>query len=224
MEASIGRSVFYVYAQFPNEPDYLKRLREFPTPSAPRESDGMFLLSNDLPQFPAESQFILLRRTLLITATGEMVLSPLTESVQIRVYATEPSNREFINISEFSQEVHEFTLDRDELFNGEHGGMRLVTNDDLTLTTPPFGLWPSTTTDPLETPPFRKTDRVLPLQSCTVCHSGAGIRSVRSFNVIHRRLPTLRTSRDLTGEADRTMNWKEQRYSWGLLQGLWNDR
>ncbi|MCH8204435.1 MAG: hypothetical protein IID09_04680, partial [Candidatus Hydrogenedentes bacterium] len=122
-EVSMGRSVFLIFCLFPDEPGYLHRLRDFSAPwefstyyqKFPSGGGSVYIVNRKLPQFPAGSQFILMRRTLLIDASGALVLSPLTESVQIRVYTTEPRND--VPHRAFSQEVYAFELDRDARFS-----------------------------------------------------------------------------------------------------------
>ena len=101
---------------------------------------------------------------------------------------------------------------------------------DPSLTTIPFGLWPSDR-DPLEAEDSEERDSFeeMPrMHSCRVCHSHSGIHSVGFYTgnqtMRQRRPPRLNPTDDQTLEAVRTIRWKEQQYSWGLLRGLWERR
>ena len=64
-------------------------------------------------QAPPGTQVALVRRALLIDETGDIVLSPLTESIQLRHF-----------YGEDAQAFFKFKLSRAFLFAGEAGGLR----------------------------------------------------------------------------------------------------
>ena len=97
-----GRSVFTVFLRLPEG-------RQATEAFVKRTQDG------DLPQFPEGAQTALLRRMLLIDSSGTLHASPITESLQIRVYQKLDLGFPF-----------EFTLRRTDLFAGRHGGLRAV--------------------------------------------------------------------------------------------------
>lgn len=95
--------------------------------NANREENGpVEVLPNPaLPQFPVGTQLALVRQMMLIDAEGKLVLSPLTESVQLRVYRRIPETKTFpipANEARPWQDVFEFQLSRPQLFQSEHGG------------------------------------------------------------------------------------------------------
>ncbi|HEV3143747.1 MAG TPA: hypothetical protein VGZ47_07685 [Gemmataceae bacterium] len=61
--------------------------------------------------------------------------------------------------------------------------------------------------------------------SCIACHArieGNGVRSIASLYVGNRRQPGLDIS-SIEEQTNRSMEWTKKSYSWGLLQGLWEN-
>lgn len=206
-----GRSVFVVFVRLPGgRQATLQYVRQMEKLQRPNE---------ELPQFPAGTQFALVRRMLLVDAEGHLAVTPLVESVQIRVYVEVPSKdrrRRVVEEARRQQAVFEFVLDRARLFRGDAGGLRAVEpaeTDFMTFQT--HGIDPFEPSE-RERQEFAKW-RFPILGACHGCHSGSGVVSIRS------RVAYLGTDDEGTGyhrRAERTMYWKQQRYEWGLLQGL----
>ena len=76
--------------------------------------------------------------------------------------------------------------------------------------------------------PDSSTFKSTVLQSCRTCHGGRGIYSVNVYAGIfaglfrHSIEPPQLFSLDTKRETDAAIDWKREQYSWGLLQGLWN--
>ncbi|MCI0620130.1 MAG: hypothetical protein L0387_00370 [Acidobacteria bacterium] len=204
-----GRSVFLVFIRLPGSlrmtAQYLERVEKLKRPN------------EELPQFPAGTQVALVRRMLLVDSQGHLRVSPLVESVQIRVYAEVPGKdgrRRNVEETRKQQSVFEFVLDRAKLFRGKAGGLHAIEtteSDFMTFQTHGFDPFESKQAGQGE---FVKGQFPMLLQ-CFVCHSGSGVVSIRSrlslgFDDDHSGL----------GEAQKTMRWKQQRYEWGLLQGI----
>jgi hypothetical protein len=99
-------------------------LPAFPSQDGPWENP-------QIPQLPVGTQFALVRQALLVDDNGELVPTPLTESVQIRVYrAIEPGIAD-----NHPQSVFEFELSRQNLFAGKAGGLREIGNEEKGFTT-----------------------------------------------------------------------------------------
>jgi hypothetical protein len=102
MAAAKGRAVFTVFLRLPEgrkaTEGYLKKMK-----------DGA------LPDLPEGSQTALLKRWLLIDDQGRPRETPLTESLQLRVYWKSDDGRPFV-----------FRLRREELFAGRGGGLQPV--------------------------------------------------------------------------------------------------
>jgi hypothetical protein len=190
-----GRSVFIVLLRLPEG-------RRATEAFVRKTADG------DLPQFPAGTQTALLRRMLLIDSSGQIRLSPLTESVQLRVFRQMDTGMPY-----------ELTLQRSALFAGRHGGLRAVGADETS-----FFDFQTRAGDAFEAPKLRPAAVVL--RTCTNCHARndgrGGIHSVQTSyaRVVTETRPAL-VATDLGQEARRTIEWTQKSYTWGLLQGLW---
>src|SRR6266568_4783782 len=172
-------------------------------------------LNPALPQFPQGTMVALLRQTLLIDNQGNLVRTRLTESVQFRVYRLDPTGAELSDPE--NQDVFEFRLRRKDVFAGRTGGLRILETDEEDFTNPSRlfgegGRYPKESLRP-----------AAPLAMCRNCHAGVAIFSVLTYTRICgptiRRTPWLEAG-SFDGEANQTIQWKQQHYSWGLLRGL----
>lgn len=237
-----GRSVFVVFINLPGGRkatlDYLDRLNHFAEPwvfdRAKMEAKGSALVSKmmahsfnagtgpwvnpAMPQFPNGTKFALLRRAIFIDAAGELVPSPLTESLQMRVYSeTDPAR-----VSGTSQSVYEFNLSRADLLASRAGGLKPVAAGEKE-----FSTFLQMGIDPLE---FKSQDNEPPADprstalSCIGCHTGPGIHSVLSHSQLFTAktlLPPQYERSDPERLGSSTTGWKSDQFTWGLLMGLW---
>jgi hypothetical protein len=201
-----GRSAFLVFLRLPGGRkqtlDYVNRLDK----AARKPEVDMARL-----QFPPQTQVALVRRTLLLDDQGAIIPSPLTETVQVRVFLDprQPSTRE--NVADV-QTFIEYRLRRRDLLAGKAGGLspagpRERERAELLF----FGFNQASGREPI-------------LTSCRSCHSGPGIESVnsytgQSFFGPHGKVSLSPTSAD---EEERMIaNWKKRQATWGMLEGLW---
>lgn len=169
------------------------------------------------PQFPIGTQFALVEQALLINEQGQLTLSPLVHRVQLRAYLNVDvdSRRNNPGIGP-SQAVAEFVMQPRNMMRG-NVPMRPIGTDEIHHATVFLS------GDPIEHPqstPGAKTPR---LQSCTSCHSGAGIHSVNSrFELFQRRslIPPRFSVAAPEQIGAATIRIKRGLYSWGLLNGL----
>jgi hypothetical protein len=159
-----------------------------------------------VPQFSANTQFALVRRTLLLDDRGEIRPTPLTEQVQLQILHDptaapdgKPGVKTFL----------EFRLRREQLLAGKAGGLGAVPDDErewqhLTF----YGGGPL----------IDGFAVVLPIMaSCQGCHShGPGILSINSFQGGHDRWHVTSPG----DEERRISTWKRQQDSWKLLEGI----
>ncbi len=232
------RSAFTVFARLPGGRkatiEYFKKLTDFRDHWTPVTPEGEILAiprtnvfaNRETPQFPTGTRFALVRRAFLVDDKGEIVASPLIESIQLRAY-----NRLHY------QAVAEFAIEPRKLIAGQAAmrarradepGFRLLIlrryGDPFLATTGRSTSWD---------PPWRNGGTA-PLKSCTDCHSTQGIHSVGSRNETFNMHPTgdFRGVRSLVPPRLRparpedtwkaTIRGKWATYEWGLLQGLWN--
>jgi hypothetical protein len=136
---------------------------------------------------------------------GELRVTPITESLQMRVYVDEPKGAKCCDQN--AQAFFNYRLDVAGLFAGQGGLVRA-----------PFG-------DAAVPLPFEKPSVILADPGCNDCHGAIG---VQGFNTYIRPFgpprhtpwfePALPTSEDQI-----TLQWKQRQYSWGLLRGmLWS--
>jgi hypothetical protein len=216
-----GRSVFLVLARFPAGPAegraYLKALRESPNPwlPAPLEGSPFGTLNPAVPQFPAGTEWALVRRLCLIDTLGKIQVSPLVESIQHRRYRLVPAPNG-ARVSPFDAQAFsqlEMRFDR-------RGALHPLSATDtdfqhvhfLGMGIDLFELSSS------ETSPEQM--RKPTLRTCASCHQSPGVTSVLSYNNIFsgtRPHPVpLRTS-DFAQEADKTLRWKYAQREWQEL-------
>jgi hypothetical protein len=171
---------------------YLKRLREFPNPlrltsrevvdssTGLKSSVQAVLFSPDLPPLPAGTQAVLVHRAILIDNHGEPVPSPLTDSVQLRVY---------------------HSVDDYNSSTGTDDPPLAVFLYELAHVDPQFGR--SDALIQIDVTPERRSS---PLLECIHCHARPGIQSVNSYTRMSFDRPPklgMLTSGDLNAESSR---------------------
>jgi len=212
-----GRSPFLVFLKLPGGRkatlDYLTRLNKHSSKALQPED-----WDKNLPLFPEGTAVALLRQMTVINQAGEMVSTPLVQSVQLRVYRKVGQE---ITDHKTSQAVFKFTLNRRDLFANKSGGLKPVSLEKRT------GLSLVYNEDYFESDRYATRDTVM--QSCINCHSCGGataksifsfkqddwVRAAHSFDSNALRL----TPTNIGLEQKRAISWKSQRHDWGLLQG-----
>ena len=221
-----GHSVFLIFIRLPegraSTLNYLKSLREFPVFTTVGNSDQKFP-NPDLPQFPVGSQVALVRKLALIDNQGNLIPTRLTEQMQIRVHRaiskTIPAGVDLSsNPERDSQDFFEFKLSRVKLFAQDSGGLLALARDEKE-----FHLFMSHGIDPFdrlkENEPMER-HRITPLRSCVNCHFRPGIHSMMSLSGLRGARAELIASNP-NSEISVTVEWNQEKYRWGLLQGLW---
>ena len=189
-----GRSVFTVFLRLPEG----------------RQATEAFVQtaqSGDPPQFPAGTQTALLRRMLLIDNSGTLRESPLTESVQIRVY-------EKLDLGI----PYEFTLRRGDLFASRGGGLHVVGADETS-----YFDFQTRLGDVFEIPKLPRATAIM--QTCENCHARLdGRGGIHTVNTIYTRGEKATGLGPATPsqEAAATIAWVRKSYTWGLFQGMWS--
>lgn len=239
-----GRTSFEVRMRHPEGrvagEAYLKSLADMPQPFLlDKPAQGDRLKPNGpnraawpnpaTPQFPAGTIWALVRRAVLADENGQLVVSPLVESIQIRVYR-HVTQGDAQNSLEFRQQVKELEdakrkYDYSELLAPRYqtsfewemqrslmlgkGGFHLTQPEDLKYS----GFVPS--------PRARSVAGF-----CLTCHSADGIHSVQSraglFSDSPARPPEFKPSN--RASLDRiTATEARSQPGWLLLQWLWQD-
>lgn len=164
---SHSRSMFLQFMRLPGGRaetlEYMERIRQRPH------------------QFPVGTQFALLEQPFLISKDGELVLSPLVVSVQLRAYLD--IGRDFQRYSaepKATQCVAEFVMHPHQLMQGNAVMKAMGSKDfrfDAGSETPTPGFSPR---DPFATGPIAAGMPPTRLNQCMDCHDRAGGRGVRT--------------------------------------------
>jgi hypothetical protein len=229
-EMDFSRSAFFIFVRLPGGRDatlaYLNLLSKTKVPLYLSKKDGghEFLDWNPaFPQFPAGTEFALVRRLILPDQKGTLVVTHVTESVQIRHYrkiVLDYSNPDEIPLS---QAVFEFQMNRAELFSGGRSGLRALTPGDRRF----FTLMVQE--DVLQNADFsRYIGREWPLRTlstCTAeCHARAGAESMMSLSFRENHANPHFAETTPAREAEKVIAWKRIQDHWKLLMQLWGDR
>jgi hypothetical protein len=217
-----ARSRFLVFMRVPGARaetlSYLRKLWAFPERLMVDDSPN-----RSVPQFPAGTMVALVRQMNLFDKNGNLVATPVTESLQVRVYRSVTANPGVTNVHSGTvsrdQEFFEFRLDRRALFAGKPGLLAIGRAEEE------FPVFSTQGEDAFETPPARQSHI---LQSCPACHGDSGIHSLRSKEQIVRMRE--HAAQDVVDdlhfgpiywEAEETLSLKRSQYNWGLLNGYW---
>jgi hypothetical protein len=237
---SSGRSAFLVLLNLPGGREqttqYIGALNSTPKFWEFVERDQRIArASRQLPQFPVGTQVALLRMMMVIDDTGQPVVTPITEGLQIRVYhqihaVPAPARhglRAENSAEEFAQHqaVHEFILRPRQLLAGQSSLQARGATDRA------LGLLLSHPYDPLSVGvdgvPRQPRGQVV-LASCRACHSGPGIMGVQAvvqeFGTRTADAPSFSIRDNLSFEIQKTTRWKWRQFDWGLLRGYWESQ
>jgi hypothetical protein len=219
-----GRSRFLVFMRLPGGRDatleYLHKLRSSSQPALIHQ----YRLNLNVPQFPAGTQVALVRQAILIDSKGQLVATPLTESVQLRVYHAITPGNQYMNYidgpSSHDQDFFEFRMSRLKLFAARNGGLVAVGPDETE-----FATFATHGIEAFETR-IHLDERGVVLARCRACHSDSGIHSVQSRvrwmnGTSLDRLAKGQTDSAITWETRVTITRKEQQSDFKLLRKLW---
>lgn len=187
-----GRSVFYVFVRAPDGRlatlDFIEALRTEPNPT-----------------LAIGSEVALVRRMLLIDDQGELVLSALIETVQLRHFSP-------------AQNFYEFELSRARLFDGQMDS--LVPKTDIFLLFMSHG-------DVFESAHGPELQAAIP-EICKACHfpNSGNMQSIISYSRSPFSLPDntkpILFATTLEAEAQTVMEWKRNHDTWKSLEILWH--
>jgi hypothetical protein len=241
-----GRSRFLVFIRLPAGRkatlEYFRTLWNFPQPWVQPDPHGLIDVNPDLPSFPAGTEVALLRQMTLFDNRGNLVEAPITESVQLRVYrAITPSgDNHGPDVTSLptlggrsGQFFYEIKLSRPRLFANQAGGLRATRPDEVEFSTLQqegddiFEWWVKNRK--------RLGGSEPALQQCAICHSHGGINSLNSRarllkpsdaqadpnEVPPDRLPAAAPVW-WASDSNETIQWKQDRYDWGVLNGYWS--
>lgn len=189
-----GRAAFTILLKLPDgrkaTEEYIKKIGEWP-----------FEKAGSTPECPPGTQVVLLRQSLLVSDKGYPVLSPITESFQLRYLGH--ARHEWKETDSLKLQ-----LQRRKLFASEAGGLAAPQADAsfvLLLGHNKEDEYSGTT------------------KSCRECHVGPSITSLEVVIPIRRGHRALLSPATLEAETWRSTDWTFNRRSFGLLQANWPD-
>src|SRR5262245_35453716 len=225
-----GRAAFLIFLNLPAGRqatlDYLKKLALFPRPwqlvkdpigkvgSTDRlERGDPIQLSSDVHEVPVGTKVALVRQMLVLDEKGQPAITPVVESIQLRVFRKIAAADVFIggDRAREYQSFIEFVLERPS-------ELRPIREDELAYITVQFI---TGSEDFFEHPD--KHNRLSPiLKTCASCHVSGGVRSLNSFvsQFSPADLNPHFTPIEAKDEIQRAISWKRQQHDLGLLQGL----
>jgi hypothetical protein len=225
-----ARSVFFLFVNLPGGRDatlaYFKQLAEIKIPlfvrmQEPGWPQAMNVWNPQIPQFPAGTEFALVRKMILPDPNAHLHLTPVTESVQIRHYndipLISPMASRDVGLARRFQAPSEVELSRLLLFSEHSSGLRGVTaNDDAIQIFPAM----SQGYDVFEDKHMRGFTPS-PFVQCTSCHLGPGIQSMMSFSF--RASPSEKAVLSPRLAETTPRNETEKILEWAQTQGKWKD-
>ncbi len=195
----LGRSAFFVFIRVPGghaaTVNFLHQLQQ-----------------DKPPELPVGTEVALVRRMLLIDQQGDIIPSPIVESIQLRHFYTSSA-----------QIFYEFTLSRDRLLAGTAGGLRPLDRDETGL---PVFLFHGVDFPESDSEEVERGKSVI-LNTCPVCHEhiSYGINTILSYSRDAFPLPNgqkpVLIETTPTREAEVTIMWKLTQQTWQALQALW---
>ena len=172
-----SRSMFLVYLKLPpgavKASKYLAAMRAYGRERP--KTDDCQLLACSPPQFPVGTELALVRRAILMDADGHPVVSPITESVQLRRYISIPAGRRF-DFDGSTQQVAEFQMTRSRLPQGTIG-LRQVGKDETQ-----HPVFMTHGIDVFEESGAGTETAGAVLRTCRSCHQGVGVISFATYS------------------------------------------
>lgn len=235
-----GHSAFFVMLRHPagreSAISYLDSLRKFERVwtyqtnrfqwASTNEPNLVMQLNPDLPQFPTNTEWTLIRQMCVIDTAGRIQPTHITESIQLRRYAEIKPMHEF---STNAQQFFEFEMDR-----RKNAALRAIGKDEKGFV---FVHFMGKGIDPFESAMRNRVNATKPfdsesfqhrqLQTCMQCHSQRGIFSVNSYTRFltpSSEKPAAIAHFDTERESTQAIHWKQRQFDWGLLQGLWDNQ
>lgn len=194
----------------------------------PRRDNCLLEGSCEPPQFPADTETVLVRRAILVSNEGDPVLSPITETIQLRRYRSIPDRHAAFERAHDPQ-VAEFRLSQRALLEGQQSLRRVADDEKDFPTFNTHGLdffepgWPEAETLGSQSNGgrFGPSSRVL---ECRACHENPGVGSFTTysrmqFEPAERQFVLLHASTDKQEEAAALRDLKAGA-TWKLLHAM----
>lgn len=203
------RSLFLVYMKLPPggpEPAaYLEAMRVY---SRLQLENDCMLKPCSPPQFPVSTELALVRRSILVDNTGRPVISPITETVQLRRYLEIPAQYT-IDWRGVMQRRAEFQITRRALSQSKIA-LRRIGDEESQFTI-------------FATHGFDLEGPSVTLKRCSNCHQGIGVISFTSYSRVqfeNKNTFIMVHAGNEAAESAAALAYLEKRDSWKQLQRL----
>lgn len=244
---SFTNSTFFVLLKLPGGRaatlDYLKRLARLKEPLFVNQADVTTAQPNpNAPQLPSGTELALLRRAMVIDPGGNVIASPLTESVQLRVlhaaHVPKTANEARLTYDEVRQQMSafEFQLLRADLFANRAGGLRDISTIRDFKTGFASHRWDEFERLPGNAGTAAFSERAQPFptnhHACLSCHATASIYGTMSFQryaaareKFTETSPTLFPIAEMPiVEVERAaVRWKTDQAAWKAIRSRWDN-
>ena len=166
--------------------------------------------------FPVGSQVALIEKAFLISAEGDLVLSPMSVSLQLRAYQNVVQGAREATTA--TQSIAEFISRPRDYMRGKALMSAMSPTDYRVKTLRSDG----GKQDVIELVADPMTSLQIRLRQCVECHGGAGIRSLGDFVAPRGTLKSLqrRSEQEIVQATARA---KREDASWTLLQTAWSE-
>lgn len=210
-----SRSMFLVYLKLPpgatDAGKYLEAMRAY-VRQRPKTDDCQQHPCSP-PQFPVGTELALVRRAILMDSTNRPVVSPITESIQLRRYISVPAGKN-IDYDGGTQQVAELQLTRSG-FPQATIALRQLGNDETQ-----FRVFMTHGIDAFEGTEASTGTPGVVLQACHACHQGTGVISFTTYSRVQAErdlfVPVHLTTEE--NEAAITIKFLQKSNMWKLLQ------
>jgi hypothetical protein len=225
-----GRSVFRIFIRCPGErKDTLAYMQELNLYNQPWTLEAATIATTypsgekvrwdplrmdvNTPQFPEGTMFALVRQMNVVNDKLEMRTTPITQSVQFRVFRSIAEGLgHSVEEAAKAQAFFELNMRRGDLLAGKAGGLYAVGKDDVE-----YQLFPLRGGHNEQTRESQLRGEA-GMANCVTCHSGNGIFSVRSY--ARGTNPQLHPAPHADHASEYSRLQKMKHYEWGLMQGM----
>ena len=224
-----GRSIFRIFIRCPGERKetlaYMQKLNLHTTPWALEPAMiATTHLGNEIrwdplridtktPQFPEGTMIALVRQMIVINDKIQLRSSPITQSVQFRVFRSVGEGFVFSEPEQATaQAFFELNMRRGDLLAGKAGGLHAVAKDDVEYQIFPVG-------GHFEESRASRLRGSAGMTTCITCHSANGIFSVRTY-ARGETNPQLFPAPHSGHSTEHSLSRKRERFDWGVLRGM----
>ena len=224
-----GRSIFRIFIRLPGERKdtlaYMQKINLHTTPWALEPATiatthlgnevrwDPLRLDKKTPQIPEGTMIALERQMILINDKLELRSSPITQSVQLRVFRSIPEGFGFSEPEQARahQAFFELNMRRGDLLAGKSGGLHAVAKDDVEYQIFPIGGRNDETRE-------SRLRGSAGMTTCINCHAANGIFSVRTY--ARGTNPQLFPAPNSGHSTEHSLSRKQERFDWGMLRGM----